>query len=275
MTVAEAEEDVATALLWEGGTHGIEVQPRPLGRVDLLAYFTARPALKADLRSALAALPGVRIEPAHVPEVDWVERFREGFRPFTVSGFVVAPPWRIPAPSDGQRRLLVIDPGRAFGTGTHETTRLCLVCLEELAAGGPLGRTLDLGAGTGILAVAASVLGAQPVVALDVDPEAIESVRQHARLNRAPLFLVRGDGARALARRAFDLVLANLTAGLLCARREEIAGLCAPSGTLVLSGFLADDLPTIRDAYASAGSPETRVDGEWAALIVRGEPSRP
>ena len=175
VTVAAADEDLAAAALWEAGTAGVEVCPRSGDRVDLLAYF------EDDAPSPVPALLPLRaaVEPADVPDVDWVARFREGFRSFRVGRFVVAPPWEATeAPSAAD--LLVVDPGRAFGTGTHETTRLCLGALEDLACRRPLGRTLDLGAGTGLLAIAAARLGAFPVVASDLDPEATASSRHHA-----------------------------------------------------------------------------------------------
>jgi ribosomal protein L11 methyltransferase len=140
VTVAAADEDLATAVLWEAGTAGIEVQPAPHARVGLVAYFTG------DAAAPISALlpPGATVEPAEVPEVDWVARFREGFTPLRVGRFLVAPSWDAPAvPSPD---VLLVDPGRAFGTGTHETTRLCLRVLEDLAGRRALGRTLDLGA---------------------------------------------------------------------------------------------------------------------------------
>src|SRR6266545_149916 len=159
--VPAADEDFATALLYGAGTTGIEVQVGPTGSVALLAYFPAAGSA-ADLREALRPLPAARVEPAPVPEVDWVARFRETFRGFAAGRFRIAPPWDLPA---DRAEVIVVDPGRAFGTGTHETTRLCLGALEALSGERALGRVLDVGTGTGILAVAARRLGASAVVA--------------------------------------------------------------------------------------------------------------
>jgi ribosomal protein L11 methyltransferase len=265
VTVAAADEDLAAAALWEAGTSGIEVRPAPDDRVRLVAYF------EGDATAPAPALlpPGATVDPAEVPEVDWVARFRETFHAFKAGRFVVAPPWDLPADRSSPDTL-VIDPGRAFGTGTHETTRLCLAALEDLAGRRPLGRTLDLGAGTGLLAVAAARLGAAPVVASDLDPEATSSSRHHARLNDAPLHVVRADGARGFLPGSFDLVLANLMALLLVDRAAEIGALLAPGGALVLSGLLLEDVPYVRDAFAASGTPSQRVDGEWAALLYEG-----
>ncbi|MGH7419450.1 MAG: 50S ribosomal protein L11 methyltransferase, partial [Candidatus Rokuibacteriota bacterium] len=117
ITVPVADEDVATALLWEAGTSGLEVRSSPEGSV-LLAYFPG----PADVAEALRVLPSARLESVAVPDVDWVASFRESFRAFDVGGFRVVPAWE--APGAGPL-VLRIDPARAFGTGTHETTRLC------------------------------------------------------------------------------------------------------------------------------------------------------
>ena len=259
VVVASAREDEATTVLWEQGTCGVEVRPGAQGVLELVAYFEQDP----DLPGLQGALPGARVAVVPVPEVDWVARFRAGFRPFRVGRFLVAPRWESQAPSP---ELLVVDPGRAFGTGTHETTRLCLEALERLASRRRLGCTLDIGSGTGLLAVAAERLGAGPVVASDLDPEAVAASRLHARLNRAELRVVRADGGRAFRCGSFDLVLANLMALLLVDRAAEIRALLAPGGALVLSGLLLDDVPPVSQAFAACGRPRVEALGEWAAL---------
>jgi ribosomal protein L11 methyltransferase len=264
VTVAAADEDLATAALWEAGTVGAEVRPLPGDRVEIVAYF------EGDAPDLPGLPPGASVLPAEVPQVDWVGRFREGFRAFRAGRFLVAPEWD--APASPSPDLLLVDPGRAFGTGTHETTRLCLGALEELALRRPLGRTLDLGAGTALLAIAASRLGASPVVASDIDPEAAAASSTHARLNRARVGVVRADGGRGFQPGAFDLVLANLMALLLVDRSAEIRSLLAPGAALVLSGLLLDDVPFVREAFAACGTAEERTLGEWAALVYEGRP---
>jgi ribosomal protein L11 methyltransferase len=252
------DEDVATALLWEAGTQGIEVRTAPEGAV-LLAYFSD----PADVEGALRAIPAARVEAVSVPDVDWVKSFREGFRAFDVGRFRIVPAWD-PVPGSGL--VLRVDPARAFGTGTHETTRLCLRTLARLAGEGTLGRVLDLGAGTGILAVAAVRLGAERVIAADIDEEAVDSARHHAALNNAPVLVVRGDGGHAFRPGSFDLVVANLTAPLLVERAEEIMGLVAPGGRLVLSGLLGSDLRDVQTTYRLFSLLSRSTAGEWAAL---------
>jgi ribosomal protein L11 methyltransferase len=259
------DEEMATALLFDLGTAGIEVKPGTGEEVALLAYFREGKD-EGEVAAALAPLPGVRVEEASVPEVDWVARFRAGFRPFRAGRFRIAPPWDLPP---DRKDLLIVVPGRAFGTGTHETTRLCLAALEQLAGEGPIGRVLDLGTGAGLLAVAAAKLGARAVTALDIDPEAIESARLQVRLNQVEVRLLRADGGRPLRGGVFDLICANLTVPLLRERRDEMARLLAPGGTLILSGMLAVDAPGLAAAYAGLGVVRPGQEGEWAALLVR------
>jgi ribosomal protein L11 methyltransferase len=132
-----------------------------------------------------------------------------------------------------------------------------------------LGRTIDLGTGTGILAVAAAQLGARSVTAVDIDPACLTAARQHAALNARELLVVRGNAGQAFSKARFDLVLANLSSGLLIERRDEIAELCAPRARIVLSGLLAADLELVADAYSGLGPAHSRLLGEWAALLIK------
>jgi ribosomal protein L11 methyltransferase len=266
--VPAAAEDAVVAALWDLATTGVHVQPGRPGRVVLVAYFPDRPGLATSLRAALAPLGVSDVQPAVIPDVDWVSRFREGFRPFRAGGFQIVPEWDAAPPGSPSDRIIRILPARAFGTGTHESTRLCLAALEEVAARRRIGRVVDVGSGTGILAVAAARLGAREITAVDIDPEAVDSARLHAVLNGVEVRLVRGDGGRPLASRRFDLVLANLSAPLLVERCHEIAGLCAPGAAAVLAGFLREDAPEIAAAYGGLGTPDTRTDGEWAAFVI-------
>jgi ribosomal protein L11 methyltransferase len=236
----------------------------------LLAYFAGADDVEGRARSALGSLSGARVDAVPVPEVDWVARFRESFRAFRAAGFEILPAWERPRGPEGPRELLV-DPGRAFGTGTHETTRLCLEALRRIADGPGLGAVVDVGTGSGLLAIAALGLGATFAVGVDNDPEAVRAAAEHAALNRVALPSFVGDGGQAVRPGLFDTVLANLMAPLLLDKRAELDRLRKPSGRLVLSGLLLEDLRLVREAYAGLGTLEELREGEWAALIV-GQP---
>ncbi len=269
VAIAEDDEDHASAILWELDTLGVEVRVGAPGETLLVAYFAADERLPKRLREALAPLPGARVEPSAVPDVDWVARFRENFRGFDVGIFHIAPCWDLPVSLLPGQRLILVNPGRAFGTGTHESTRLCLRALADAFREASPQRVLDLGTGTGILAVACALLGASEVTGVDDDAEALESAREHAVKNGVRLDLRLGDGGRALEAGRYDLVVANLTAPLLRERAREIARLARPGGRLVLSGLLAQEAPSVVAAYAASGAVTEAVDGEWASLVFR------
>jgi len=258
--VAPTENETAVAVLWEAGTLGIEDRG-----AELVAYFEDDGIGLDELR---LALPGASVEPAAIPDVDWVARFRENFRAFGVGGFWITPVWDAGAPPPPGHRRLIVDPGRAFGTGTHESTALCLQALEETAARTTLGRVLDVGTGSGILAIAARMLGARSVVAGDNDPESIESAREHARQNGTAVHIVRADGGRPFTAGRFDTVVANITAPLLIERAAELSVLPATPGRLILAGLLADERAAVRSAYSGFPIARDRVSGEWGSLIL-------
>lgn len=261
LDVALEDADQALATLSDLGTTGMQELDNDGGAVRWIVFF---PEASAELERSLARLG--TLAPYPIPDVDWVARFRENFTGFDAGGFRVEPEWNRDAAPAGPRTLIV-DPGQAFGTGTHETTRLCLAALVAAAEARPLGRLLDLGTGSGILAIAAERLGATLAVGIDFDPDAVISARKHVQLNASRVHLAVGDLARPL-RARFDTVIANLMAPLLVERRLEIQRTCAPSGRLILSGLLRDDLPLIRSHFGTQSAETT--DGEWAAVAFGG-----
>ncbi len=266
LRVPAAAEDDAVALLWELGTVGIESCDVAGTEVaTLLAYFPKTVSIAEITGTIASTFPGGTATQVPVPEVDWVAEFREGFRPFHVAGFHVLPEWDSSARPGAD--VLIVDPGRAFGLGTHESTQLCLALLREAAGTRPLGRVLDVGAGTGILSVAAARLGASSVTALDIDPDAVAAARRHAGLNQVSLRLVHADGARCLRPEACDTLLANITAPLLIERAQELTAVFGDRA--ILAGLLREDAPRVMAAFASPDlHPAMTLRGEWAAVAI-------
>jgi ribosomal protein L11 methyltransferase len=196
---------------------------------------------------------------------DWAQRWREFHRPLVLGDrLTVRPPWE-PA---GETELdVVIDPGQAFGTGAHATTRLCLELLLGSAGGGEAcGSCVDLGCGSGVLAIVAALLGYAPVLALDFDPLAVQATAANAAVNGVAVDVRRFD-LRVEQTPDADLVLANVLAGPLLAWAGLQERLPA---RLILSGLLAGETDRVAGAYAARGMTpvETRVHGDWAALVL-------
>lgn len=210
-----------------------------------------------------------------LPDADWRDSYKAHFKAWRFGPLHWVPVWErdrfVPAAGD---RVLWLDPGMAFGTGNHETTRLCCERLVEFARRrGVPGSVLDAGCGSGILALSAARLGLAPVVGFDNDPLAVEISRENAQLNdlaSAVEFFV-GDLQTGLARRRADLVLANIQADVLVRFAGELLGAVAPGGELVLSGILASELAPVRAVFTSAArgwTMDTRILGEWSDLVL-------
>ncbi|HIE03288.1 MAG TPA: 50S ribosomal protein L11 methyltransferase [Candidatus Latescibacteria bacterium] len=208
-----------------------------------------------------------RVEVGSVQEVQWEDIWRSHFRPTLVGRkLVVHPPWE--APPLG-RVPIEIEPGMAFGTGCHPTTQLCLEALEELISPGI--RVLDLGTGTGILAIAAAKLEAREVVALDTDPEAVRSAGENVARNGvgSRVKVVLGSLGDEL-RGPFQLVLANLYLDLLLGVLPPLKELMSPGARAIFSGLLSDDLPAFFGALEGAGYRSLRdeVRDGWAVVVA-------
>jgi ribosomal protein L11 methyltransferase len=207
----------------------------------------------------------VELTATQVPD-DWADRWQDFHKPLLVGGHLwLRPSWE--QPRDGAIDV-VIDPGRAFGTGAHPTTRLCLELLLELAAAGEAGGPLtDLGTGSGVLAIAASKLGWSPVHGYDHEQAAIEAATANAEANGAAIELERTNLREGLPRLA-PTVVANLTAPVL---QVVASQLTSSPRELVCSGLLPSELDLTAAAFATVGLTEQdrRHDGDWAALLLR------
>lgn len=208
-----------------------------------------------------------------VDEGDWAEAWKTHFPVLRVGRrIVVKPTWRRHRRGPGEV-VLVLDPGMAFGTGLHPTTRLCLLGLEALAERGTLegAAALDLGSGSGILSIAAAKLGAASVVAFDIDPIAVEATVANARRNRLGRRIEAGRGSVPSGRAPFDVVVANLVASLLVDLAPGLAGELRPRGTWLVSGIFRDREAEVVAALAASGLVPTDrwLEGDWVALAGR------
>jgi ribosomal protein L11 methyltransferase len=265
---------------------GLAASPIIDAPVTLRAYLPAIDAIAADaamagVRERLGHLTAFDLRPIgelHVSEVheeDWATAWKEHFPVMRLGRrIVIKPTWRDydPSPDDV---IIALDPGMAFGTGLHPTTRLCLIGLERWSDEGVVtdASVLDVGSGSGILAVGAALLGAGPVRAIDTDPIAVDSTRQNAARN--DISIAASQGSLPIEAGPFDLVFANLVASLLVPCAPELADAVRPGdgavgsgGRLLASGIFIDREPEVRRAFAAAGLRVVRreQETEWVAL---------
>jgi ribosomal protein L11 methyltransferase len=203
-------------------------------------------------------------------DMDWAERWKDHFKPFRVGRrFLISPTWEKVQPKAAER-LIRIDPGQAFGTGQHETTRLCLEWVEDFADrnGDVSNRSvLDVGTGTGILAMGCALSGFGRVLGVDLDPVAIAVARENASLNGLEAALEYRSGSAGISER-FDIVLANIQAVPLMEMAGDLVGRLEEGGRLVLSGILVVHAEAVRLAFEQSGVDfrERRSAGEWCLL---------
>jgi ribosomal protein L11 methyltransferase len=237
------DRDLLIAELWEQGSAGIvELNPE-----TVRSFFED----DADRATLLKLFPGARQREEEVR--DWVQSSRDLLQPMKVGRrFFLVPEWRDDAAPEGRFRIAV-NPGMAFGTGVHETTRLCIEALEDYLRPGM--SVLDVGTGSGILAKAAKLLGAGNVTACDTDPVAVE---------------IAGEGfvgsVDAVATGAVDLVMANISPEAIAALAPDLLRVRKPGGVLLASGFEGHEVEQVRSALPQAR--EVRHKGKWALVVV-------
>jgi len=282
--------DEAADIVAEISGAGVEITmalpPAAAGPTERLIGYLVGNGAAADeqevlLRGELAALAArrgirgaiiVRCEP--LLEEDWGAGWKEHFHPFHVAPLlVIKPSWELYEPRAGEA-VIEMDPGMAFGTGLHASTRLALGFIEDICAGKAPGRTLDVGTGTGILALAAALRGASQVIAVDSDPDAVAAARDNiARNGLAGRISVSGrdlgevDGT-------FDLIAANITADVLLQLAPRLVERLSPGGALVLAGLLkGEQTREVRAACEGRGllCAGERNEGEWASLLLIAE----
>jgi ribosomal protein L11 methyltransferase len=255
------------------------LEDKPSGRAWLTGYFEssaeARTVWKDLVRTTDAGWTKAEPVVRELPDEDWKNSYKAHFKAWKFDRLNWVPVWEretfvLPAGEE----VLWLDPGMAFGTGNHETTRLCCERLAQFAAArGNTARVIDAGCGSGILALSAAKLGFSQIAGFDNDPEAIRVSEENAGLNglagRVEFYV--GDLVTGLAGRSAGLVLANIQADVLMRFERELLSVVAPGGLLVLSGILAQELETVRTGFAGLAAGwrvESRVLGEWADLAL-------
>lgn len=258
-------EDVIVRRAWIQGLFDTEV--------DAKEACDALSPLLAECSITLVGAPCFK----EVQDQDWKDSYKAHFKPWHFGRLHWVPEWErgryLTAPGEV---VLWLDPGLAFGTGNHETTRLCcerLVTAHATLSKPETWRVMDAGCGSGILALSAALLGAGSVEGFDNDPEAVRVSGENARLNglEARVRFFEGDLVTGLQGRQFDFLMANILADVLMRFADVLIASVAPGGSLVLSGILAQECPKVRECFCSrvpGWKVESRQMGEWADLLL-------
>lgn len=265
--------DIMAALLIEHGAGGVQVEPAAVS-----AYFPAGASWPERLRGiarAIADLPpgsilgSRRVTTEEVPDTDWTHCWREHFRPLRVGArLVVSPSW-IDYPQLPGDVVVRLDPAGAFGSGEHPTTAMALTMLEQVVT--PGARVVDVGTGSGILALAAAGLGAARVWALDIDETAVSCARENVRVNRLDAVISVKEGTLSgLDEGPVDVIVANIVAHVLVQLVPEVTGRLRPGGTLVAGGIIRQREGDVLRALSAAGLVVTdrQVRGEWVGIAA-------
>lgn len=290
---SEAREAVEYGLM-EAGAGGTETIESANGRVRVCGYFDTPAAIERVKTTIAAALriygfestTAIEFHSRQIDDRDWLAEWKKHWQPVEVGRFIIAPAWHISVPGavatgSGEpseiidpvaiargtdTTLIRINPGMAFGTGTHETTRLCLKAIQKYFSGGSF---LDVGTGTGILAIAAAKFAPNAeIIACDTDAEAIEIARDNARLNRLENRIDFRVGSINEQTPSADLVCANLTAPVIVELLPLLLGVTC--GRLILSGLLDSQFEIVhaRLVELAATVNEIMQDNEWLALVI-------
>ena len=279
-TSAEAEDAVTELLESTFGQPVCSWTDAETGIAAVSVYLPRKPdwsrARQKELASSLRriARSGLNLGPGQISlrsirKQDWAESWKLHFKPLVIgSALLLKPSWSRRRPRKGQA-LVVLDPGLSFGTGRHPTTAFCLRQLVAQRRSGRSQSCLDIGSGSGILAIAAAKLGYAPVDAFDFDPEAVRIARANARRNRVEgKVRVRRQDLTKLPRRSkwqYSLVCANLIASLLMAERERILARLRMDGVLVVAGILTGEFELVQKSFEAAGLRlvASRTQNEW------------
>ncbi len=274
--VGPDDVDETSALLFELGAEGVEerdettlVKNTASGKVTLVAAFSNREDAEAAIVELDATLPSSVPRYEEVVGDAWRDAWKEHYKPYAIAeGLVVRPPWE-PYEAKAGEKVLELEPGRAFGTGLHETTRLVARAIRAHASEVQGKLVIDVGCGSGILALAALALGAARAVAIDNDPEAIDVTRENAARNALTDRVDASTTDIAALDLQAPLVLANIEARILIPMAADLQRRVAPGGLLLLSGILVPQRDDVRAAYPDMELLDSPALGEWVLLALR------
>lgn len=312
--IARVGETAATTQLWAMNTTGVEVSEDASDFVTLRAYFDTEPDVEKLRQQILNNLRLIdlpdfalrRVEASTIADQDWLSEWKKGWEPLLIGQrLIIAPSWKLDQVGETNRVIIQIDPGMAFGTGTHETTRGCLELLERFwPSNAESASLLDVGTGTGILAIAAVKLLLSPtkaheentkedtlslrdsscdfvdrtgfqsfrITAFDVDPEAIEVARENAAINGvADAIEIEVNKLSSYAGQEFDVVLANLTADVIIPLAADFPAAMKAGSILIVSGILREQGDDVIASLTPQGFEliETKPDGEWVTFGLK------
>jgi len=285
VTVPARMAEEASLFLTDFSGRGVIIEEEnvPAGGVVIRAYFQPEEYggwQRQEMEDYLKRLRSYELSPLglevrQVAAEDWAEAWKAHFKPLKVTDrLVIRPPWEEYAAQPGET-VITIYPGMAFGTGRHASTLLCLRALEQVWDEHPPGsgspwQVLDVGTGTGILALAAARYGAT-VLGIDLDPEAVAAALENVRLNDLVDRVLVEETPLASLRQQFGLIMANITAPDLLQLADAITARLLHDGVLIISGFLAGDAPRLTARYQGLGLRQTGwlTQEDWGALIFR------
>jgi ribosomal protein L11 methyltransferase len=271
VTCGDQTADILAVEFAEAFGAGVEYIPGGIRfYLDSARFAAEKERVRLIATSAAPDEGKIGLAVSEIPDEDWSRTWKQHFKPLRVGKrFLVSPTWE-DIPSEPERLIIRIDPGRAFGTGHHETTRLCLEWLESCS--GPDGMSLlDIGTGSGILAIGAAMLGFRKIVGIDNDPEAIAVAKENVMLNglseRISLFCAAPEGQRG----SFGVVISNIESKPLIRMSEAISSKVRNNGLLALSGILSEQAGEVCAEYERKGLRRTltKEAGEWVLLAFR------
>ncbi|MDH4231529.1 MAG: 50S ribosomal protein L11 methyltransferase [Nitrospirota bacterium] len=265
----ESREAITNKLAEMGSTGFFEKEGKILSYFEKkadIASVCVELALFRDVLKSSGLDPAFSFEYSFLPDMDWNENWKKKFTPIDIGeNLTIIPSW---LKKDTDRIPVIIDPGMVFGTGYHETSQVCLALIEKISKMDPKDSCLDIGTGSGILAIGAAKLGFRHVTAVDIDPMAIDAATRNADENGLSNVTIKEGDIHSVAG-SFDLIVANLLSGILVDIAPEIASRMNPGGKAIVSGMLPGQESDVIAAFVKAGLTlrETFNSGKWVTLL--------